>query len=84
MSRTISQRELQSASDEMMSALAHGESFIVTRNGIPVAELTPVLSRRYVNREAVLRTLLDTRSIDPIRFRKDVDRGIGQDPTPRG
>lgn len=84
MSRTISQRELQSASDEMMSALAHGESFIVTRNGIPVAELTSAQSRRYVNKEAVLQTLLGTRSIDPIQFRKDVDRPLNQDPSPRG
>jgi prevent-host-death family protein len=82
--RTISQRELRNASGEVMRALDRGESFVVTRNGVPVGELTPVHPRRFVTKDAVLRALLDSAAIDPDRFREDVDRGLDQDPTPRG
>lgn len=84
MSRTISQRELRNASGEVMRALDRGESFVVTRNGVPVGELTPVHPRRFASRDTVLRTLTDNASIDPDRFREDVDRALDQDSTPRG
>jgi prevent-host-death family protein len=41
MSRTITQRELRNDSGEIMRSLDQGESFVVTRNGTPVGELTP-------------------------------------------
>lgn len=82
-SRTISQRELRNASGDVMRALDRGESFTVTRNGVPVGELTPVHPRRFVAKDAVLRALVDTTSIDPTRFREDLDRTLDQDPTPR-
>lgn len=84
MNRSISQRELRNASGDVMRALDRGESFTVTRNGVPVGELTPVHPRRFVSRDTVLRTLLDATPIDPVRFREDVDRALDQDPTPRG
>lgn len=83
-SRTISQRELRNASGDVMRALDRGESFTVTRNGVAVGELTPVHPRRFVAKDAVLRALVDTTSIDPARFREDVDRVVDHDPTPRG
>jgi prevent-host-death family protein len=82
--RTISQRELRNASGDVMRALDRGESFTVTRNGVPVGELTPVHPRRFVGKDTVLAALIDGTSIDPDRFRADVDRGLDQDPTPRG
>ncbi|MFV0318707.1 MAG: type II toxin-antitoxin system Phd/YefM family antitoxin [Microthrixaceae bacterium] len=39
--RTISQRELRNDSGEIMRALERGESFRVTRRGVPVGILTP-------------------------------------------
>ena len=40
--RTISHRELRNNSGEVLRAVAAGETFIVTNNGEPVAELRPV------------------------------------------
>ncbi|MEP7114915.1 MAG: type II toxin-antitoxin system prevent-host-death family antitoxin, partial [Ilumatobacteraceae bacterium] len=42
MAQAISQRELRNDSGEIMRRLDHGETFIVTRNGTPVGELTPM------------------------------------------
>lgn len=41
MKTTISQRELRNDSGEIMRRVERGESFTVTRNGTPVADLTP-------------------------------------------
>jgi prevent-host-death family protein len=48
MSRHITQRELRNESGRILRALDKGESFIVTRNGVPVGELVPFRPRRFV------------------------------------
>jgi antitoxin (DNA-binding transcriptional repressor) of toxin-antitoxin stability system len=63
-----------------MRELDRGESFIVTRNGAPVAELRPATRRQFVPKEAVLRTFAGAGRIDSDRFRVDIDRYIDQDP----
>ena len=83
MAKEISQRELRNQSGEIMRALDRGESFIVTRNGVPVGELTPVRRRRFVPREVVKAAFAGAAPIDYKRFRKDVDGILDQDPTPR-
>lgn len=40
--RTISQRELRNDNAEIMRAVEQGETFTVTRRGVPVARVTPV------------------------------------------
>jgi prevent-host-death family protein len=82
-SREITQRELRNQSGEVMRELDRGESFVVTRNGVPVGELTPVGRRRFVAAEAAIRAFAGSPAIDPDRFRTDVDRSIDQDITPR-
>lgn len=82
MPRTISQRELRNDSGAIMRALDRGESFVVTRNGVPVGELRPV-RHSFVGRERLVEVLRDAPSIDPGRFRADVDRALDQDVEPR-
>ena len=41
MSGTISQRELRNDNAEIMRRVEAGESFVVTRNGKPIADLVP-------------------------------------------
>jgi prevent-host-death family protein len=41
MGATISQRELRNDSGAIMRRVEQGESFVVTRNGVPVADLLP-------------------------------------------
>ena len=73
MPQTISQRELRNDSGEIMRRLDQGESFVVTRNGVPVAELTPLRRHCFVPAAAVVATFRNAPVIDPGRFRADVD-----------
>jgi antitoxin (DNA-binding transcriptional repressor) of toxin-antitoxin stability system len=84
MARRITQRELRNESGEIMRALGRGEAFVVTRNGVPVGELTPLRGREYVSVEVALAAFAGAPSIDANRFRLDVDEALNQDATPRG
>ncbi|HEY8298483.1 MAG TPA: hypothetical protein VIG32_10745 [Candidatus Baltobacteraceae bacterium] len=67
-----------------MRALDAGESFVITRNGVAVGELTPVRRRAFVSKARVLATFAGATPIDSERFRADLDSFVDQDPTPRG
>jgi antitoxin (DNA-binding transcriptional repressor) of toxin-antitoxin stability system len=84
MAREISQRHLRNQSGEVMRALDAGESFLVTRNGVAVGELTPLRRRRFVGKEAAIAAFARAAPIDAERFRADIDRLADQDPAPRG
>jgi prevent-host-death family protein len=83
MAKVITQRTLRNESGTIMRGLDRGESYIVTRNGVPVGELTPVRRRAAVPAQMLLAALAGAPRIDPTRFRKDVDELIDQDPRPR-
>lgn len=83
MSRTITQRELRNSSGEVMRALDRGESFLVTRNGVPVGELTPVRPRRFVSAEEAVASFGGASPLDSARFRDDIDALLDQDHAPR-
>ena len=83
MSREITQRELRNDSGEIVRKLDEGETFIVTRNGVPVGELTPLRRHRFVRAEAAVAHFRAAPAIDSERFRTDVDSIVSQDPTPR-
>lgn len=81
--RDLTQRQLRNESGEIMRALDSGESFVVTRNGVPVGELKPLQRRRFVARDAALDAFARAAPLDAHRFRADLDRSVDQDPTPR-
>jgi len=83
MGREITQRELRNESGEIMRELDRGESFVVTRNGVPVGELTPLCRRRFVSAAAVVAVFARAPRVDAERLRSDLDAGIDQDPAPR-
>lgn len=85
MARTVTQRQLRNESGEIMRALDRGESFVVTRNGVPVGELTPVRQprRTFVPTEELLEAFRGAPKIDAKRFFEDIDRFVDQDPAPR-
>lgn len=83
MAESITQRELRNDSGEIMRRLDQGESFVVTRNGVPVAELTPLRRHRFVAAAAVVSIFRNAPAIDPGRFRTDVDAWADQDTLPR-
>ena len=84
MSRVISQRELRNESGKIMSELDEGETFIVTRNGVPVGELAPLRRHRFVPAETAVAVFKAAPAIDYQRFRADLDIIASQDPKPRG
>jgi antitoxin (DNA-binding transcriptional repressor) of toxin-antitoxin stability system len=67
-----------------MRALDRGEAFIVTRNGVPVGELTPLRQRQFVSAEAAVALFAGAPTIDGKRFRADIDAVLDQRPRPRG
>lgn len=79
----ITQRELRNESGEIMRALDRGESFVVTRNGVPVGELMPIRRRRFVPAEEAVAAFRGAPPLDYARFRHDLDGLVDQDPTPR-
>jgi len=82
--REITQRQLRNDSGDIMRGLDRGESYVVTRNGVPVGELRPIRRSRFVSADLVIGAFANAAPVDAARFRDDVNRGIGQDPAPRG
>ncbi len=83
MPREITQRELRNQSGEIMRALDRGESFVVTRNGVPVGELMPLRRQRFVAAETAMGVFAGAPAIDSGKFRTDMSRVLDQDPAPR-
>jgi len=81
--REITQRELRNESGKIMREVDQGKSFIVTRNGVPVGELTPLHRKRFVAAEAAAAIFRTAPPVDYERFREDLDAAADQDPTPR-
>ena len=84
MSRTITQRELRNDSGTIMRGLDNGETFVVTRRGVPVGELIPIRRRRFASRERVAEVFSHAAPVDRDRFVADLDQWVDQDAAPRG
>lgn len=80
MAKVIPQRELRNDNAKVIDAVVAGESFVVTRNGVPVAEIRPVEeSRRTVVAKRELLTLAASGPhVDAARFRSDLDSFLDQ------
>jgi prevent-host-death family protein len=83
MSSSISQRELRNDSGDILRRVDQGETFVVTRNGSPVAELTPTHRHRFVAAETVVAAFRGAPAVDPERFRTDLDAIASPDASPR-
>ena len=80
MAKTIAQRELRNDNAKIIDAVTAGETFVVTRNGEPVAELRPFRSGRqtFISRDEVAQLATVGVRIDAQQFRADLDRLIDQ------
>jgi prevent-host-death family protein len=81
MAKTIPQRDLRNENAKVIDAVVAGETFVVTRNGEPVAELRPIRvgRRTFITRDEVAGLATSGVRIDPQQFRADLDRSIEQD-----
>ena len=80
MARVIPQRDLRNDNAKVMAAVAEGESFVVTRNGVPIAELRPIRQarRRFVPRAELAELAASGPRVDLAVFRADLDRALDQ------
>jgi prevent-host-death family protein len=78
--KTIAQRELRNENARVIDAVTAGETFVVTRNGEPVAELRPIRAgrRTFISRAEVAALAGANVRIDRERFRADLDEVIDQ------
>jgi prevent-host-death family protein len=83
MERSISQRQLRNDNAEIIRALDGGDSFVITRNGVPVGRLTPMTRRTFVPAAELQAAFAHLPPIDAKRFRSDIDAHVDQDPRPR-
>ena len=83
MAREITQRELRNDSGEIMRQLDQGESFVVTRNGVPVGELSPLRRHRFVRSDTAVALFSQAPAVDLARLRDDLDKVASQDLSPR-
>ena len=79
-SRIIAQRELRNQNAQILAAVAAGASFVVTRNGEPIAELRPLTRGRhqFVSRSDISALAAAGPHIDAKAFRRDLDQAIEQ------
>jgi len=84
MARDITQRQLRNDSGEIMRGLDQGETFVVTRNGVPVGELTPLRRHRFVSADAAIAMFRNAPSVELARLRADLDSVASQDTSLRG
>ncbi|MDN5869408.1 MAG: type II toxin-antitoxin system prevent-host-death family antitoxin [Nitrococcus sp.] len=78
MAKTINQRELRNASAQVLREVQAGQSIVVTRNGVPVAELRPIQPRRFAPRATLAEAAARMARIDVRRLRADVDSVVDQ------
>ena len=83
MARAITQRQLRNESGEIMRALDRGEAFVVTRNGVPVGELTPLRRRHFVPADTATAMFRGAPHTDLTKLRADLDNVARQGPSPR-
>jgi prevent-host-death family protein len=80
MTKTIAQRELRNDNARVIDAVASGETFVVTRNGVPVAELRPIRTTRrsFVPKADLIALAASGPHIEFEQFRSDLDRIVDQ------
>lgn len=83
MEREINQRQLRNESGEIMRGLDRGETFVVTRNGVPVGELAPLRRHRFIGADTAVAIFRGAPSVELLRLRADLDNVAPQDSSPR-
>ncbi|MDA8392205.1 MAG: type II toxin-antitoxin system prevent-host-death family antitoxin [Actinomycetota bacterium] len=80
MPRTIAQRELRNDNAKVIDAVAAGETFVVTRNGVPVAEVRPITlpRRKFVAKADLVALGAGGPHIDLGTIRADLDCVVDQ------
>lgn len=76
--KVITQRELRDSWAAVMDGIEAGETYVVTRNGIEIAELRPIARRRLTADELVAKHCRLAR-VDHGELRREADAAFGED-----
>jgi prevent-host-death family protein len=76
--REITQRELRNDSGQVLREVEAGATFVVTRNGTPVAELRPLGRRAFVTTTELMTLFAGSTPLDAERFFADLDGTVDQ------
>lgn len=74
----ITQRELRNDSGTILRAVEAGKTFIVTRNGTPIAELHPLRRQTFIPTTQLLAILGREQPINADQFFADLDDVVDQ------
>jgi len=77
--KTITQREFRNASASVMDAVEAGETYHITRNGVEVAELRPIRTRRRATAEELVARARTLPPVDHAQMRREADEFFGDD-----
>ena len=78
MGETVTVRDLRNHSAEVLARVSHGESLIVTKDGTPVAQVTP-LPRRRLSTAEVQRRFAALPPVDHEAMRAEIDELVAPD-----
>jgi prevent-host-death family protein len=81
MAEIIAQRILRNDNAAIIERVVHGESFIVTRNGRPVAEVRPIIESRHrlVSKDELRAAFVGVGPrLDGATLRRDLDAALDQ------
>ncbi len=76
--REISQRELRNDSGAILRAVEDGQTFVVTRNGTPVAELHPLRRQAFVPSADLVAMFRGDPPVPQEKFFRDLDAHVDQ------
>lgn len=75
--KTITQREFRNQSAAIMDSVERGESFRVTRRGVPVAEVRPVLGEPFTPISQIKQAFAILGAGDFEEMRREADEILG-------
>lgn len=73
--KIVTVRDLRNRGGDILTEVARGETYIVTRDGEAIAELRP-LPRRGLSGAELVERARNLPYVDPVEFRADIDRVI--------
>ncbi|MCK9872170.1 type II toxin-antitoxin system prevent-host-death family antitoxin [Nocardiopsis dassonvillei] len=75
--KTITQREFRNNAASVMDQVEAGESFHVTRNGVEVARVSPVVRHRRLSAEELVERHRRLPRVDYTQMREEADEFFG-------
>ncbi|THV41842.1 type II toxin-antitoxin system Phd/YefM family antitoxin [Glycomyces buryatensis] len=75
---TMTQREFRNNFVAIMTSVENGESYVITRNGVEIADVTPHVTRRKVTKQELLEACRKLPRVDYAEMRRDIDEFFGE------